>query len=184
MADKGDPLIPNQLGFRTAGSRSSARRAPVPPNCRQPPLKAFDSLELFRSSKSRARLQQLARSQLRGGPFRDHRLRQTIQSISYLSKNVRTRFETEARFVNWHSQMVNTSQPRFRSSDLILRSRMRFPSSFGSQNPNRLFGRRASLQDLAVCLCQKHPCTKMIRLRPANTRSGRPGSLLSWRRYR
>jgi hypothetical protein len=89
--------------------------------------------------------------------------------------------ETCAGFRSAHSQIVATRHPRSASRSRTRSSRFRFASSLAIQNCWRVAGVVAKRQP--SWLCQKHPCTNMAARCFARTRSGRPGILLSCRRY-
>lgn len=80
-----------------------------------------------------------------------------------------------------HSQTVRILHPREKISSCCSRSRCRFPDIFFFQNLALLDGHLKSGQS---CPCQKHPCTRMTARYFGKTRSGLPGSFLSWSRYR
>ena len=81
-----------------------------------------------------------------------------------------------------HSQTVATRQLAWSRSFRFRRSRSVFASNLSRQNSCRVDGVVAYGQP--ACRCQKHPCTRHTARNRRNTRSGVPGSLPSWRRYR
>ena len=81
-----------------------------------------------------------------------------------------------------HSQTVATRQPAWSKSWQLRRSRSVFASNFARQNSWRVVGVVAYWHP--ACRCQKQPCTKHTAPNRRNTRSGVPGRLRSWRRYR
>jgi hypothetical protein len=83
--------------------------------------------------------------------------------------------------INSHSQTVSDFQPSFLSAFLFFSSRARLPLIFGTQYSRRDFGRRPRRQRWP---CQKQPCKKITFRREEKTRSGLPGSLGQFLRYR
>jgi len=80
-----------------------------------------------------------------------------------------------------HSHNSITVHPSFRSSRIVVRSRLRFDLIFGSQYPSLDLGRDPSEQ---VCPCQKHPWTSTIFRCLGSTISGLPGKVLTCTRKR
>jgi hypothetical protein len=84
-------------------------------------------------------------------------------------------------FFNSHSQMTNTRHFAALSAAILRASRSLLPSSFFVQNCTLDFGIRARAHPL--CLCQKHPWTKITARRERKTKSGVPGRSRQCRRY-
>ena len=81
-----------------------------------------------------------------------------------------------------HSHITSTLQPRLIICLTCLSSLSVFCLNFSSQLSRFCSGIVANLHPL--CLCQKHPCTKIAKWYLAKTISGLPGNFLSWSRYR
>lgn len=81
-----------------------------------------------------------------------------------------------------HSQTIATLQPASRRRATARVSRSTFVSNLACQNGPLVFGEVAL--EHPGCRCQKQPWTKMTALCFGRTRSGCPGSLREWTRYR
>ena len=79
-----------------------------------------------------------------------------------------------------HSQTVMTFQPKAFKSSVFLWSRSTFRSIFGLQYSWFELGHTNLGQ---LCLCQKHPLTKMAVRYLGSTISGHPGSFFTFFRY-
>ena len=79
-----------------------------------------------------------------------------------------------------HSQRMRTDQPCFLRVASTFLSRITFRANFCIQKDVFVFGVELFLQP---CRCQKQPCTKMAFLVPRMTKSGEPGSELTFLSY-
>jgi hypothetical protein len=74
-----------------------------------------------------------------------------------------------------HSQTIKQFQPAFRSARTASASRSTFLANLAFQYFARVFG--VVVRGQPLCLCQKHPCTKITFLSLGNTKSGLPGKV-------
>jgi len=83
---------------------------------------------------------------------------------------------------NPHSHTTTTFQPNFRKASSASRSTTCVRRILARHHSRRVWGSLKYLQP--SCPCQKQPWTNTTVLYLGRTRSGVPGSDLTWRRYR
>ena len=95
--------------------------------------------------------------------------------------NVGRMLKSVSLFLTAHSQMIPTFQLFFCKISIAFLSRKTLPSNLCSQKLRLLFGTLANLQ--LLCLCQKHPCTKIQVFHFLKTMSGLIPKTLQSKRY-
>jgi hypothetical protein len=100
-------------------------------------------------------------------------------SARILSASVREVAWSFFALLSRHAHTVKTRQPRSRSARLFRLSRALFASILDNQYVTFVVG---TLPATHRCPCQKHPWTKTTALYLGNTKSGRPGKLVTFAR--
>lgn len=100
---------------------------------------------------------------------------------NYVFRKVVIAIPNSGKFLSWHCHITRTFQPIFSSSFTLSMSRALFRSNFGNQ---KFLFDSGGVPFLQLCICQKHPCTKITFFLPGKTKSGVPERFLPCNLYR